>query len=251
MVWARIRTSVTQNTLHNLSYHVVHVEDITERKRTEAALHETEERFRVMADGCPSMMWVTDAQGELQFINRTYREFCETTYEQLQQGKWQLLIHPEDAPKYLAAFQRAVREHKPFRAEARVRRSDGKWRWLASYAEPRLAPDGGYLGHVGLSPDITERKRAEQALRSSEEKFRQLAENIHEVFWMMTPSADEILYVSPAYEQVWGRSRDSLYQKPDGMGGGHPSRRPGTGSRIIRPPDQGRSDRVGIPHTNP
>jgi PAS domain S-box-containing protein len=214
VVWARISASITHDSLRNLSYHVVHVEDITERKRTEAALRESEKRFRVMADGCPAMMWVADAQGELQFINRTYREFYETTCEHLQQGKWQSLIHPDDAPKYLAAFQHAVRAHKPFRAEARVRRSDGKWRWISSYAEPRMAPDGGYLGHVGLSPDVTERKRAEQALRSSEEKFRQLAENIHEVFWIMTPAADEILYVSPAYEQVWGRSRESLYQNP-------------------------------------
>ena len=62
--------------------------------------------------------------------------------------------------------------------------------------------------------DITERKRADQALRSSEEKFRQLAENIHEVFWMMPPTADQMLYVSPAYEQVWGRTCESLYQNP-------------------------------------
>jgi PAS domain S-box-containing protein len=62
--------------------------------------------------------------------------------------------------------------------------------------------------------DISERKLAEQALRSSEEKFRQLAENIREVFWMMSPAADEILYISPAYEQVWGRTCDSLYRSP-------------------------------------
>ena len=62
--------------------------------------------------------------------------------------------------------------------------------------------------------DISERKLAEQALPSSEEKFRQLAENIHEVFWTMSPAADEMLYISPAYEQVWGRTCDSLYRSP-------------------------------------
>jgi PAS domain S-box-containing protein len=63
--------------------------------------------------------------------------------------------------------------------------------------------------------DITERKRAEQVLRDSEEKFRQLAENIREVFFVLTPSADRTLYVSPAFEQLWGRSCDSAYRNPN------------------------------------
>ena len=188
--------------------------NISERKRAEEALRESEERFRNLADGCPTMLWVTNAEGGTQFINRTYREFFGTTCEQVDDGKWQLLIHPDDASEYVAAFQRAVREHAPFRAEARVRRADGEWRWFGSYATPRLSPNGAFLGHVGLSADITERRRAEQALRSSEEKFRQLAENIREVFWIMPPEANEVLYVSPAYERVWGRSCDSLYQNP-------------------------------------
>ena len=87
----------------------------------------------------------------------------EQHYEQVEGGKWQTLVHPDDASDYIGAFQRAVREHAPFRAEARVRRADGQWRWLGSYAEPRFSPGGEYLGHVGLSADITERKQAEQA----------------------------------------------------------------------------------------
>src|ERR1035438_2252566 len=62
--------------------------------------------------------------------------------------------------------------------------------------------------------EITTRKLAEQTLQKSEEKFRQLAENIREVFWMMSPAGEEILYVSPAYEQVWGRSCAKLYRNP-------------------------------------
>src|SRR5580698_7736017 len=92
------------------------------------------------------------------------------------------------------------------------RSANGEWRWLANYAEPRFSADGEFLGHVGLSLDITESKQVEQALRSSEEKFRQLAENIREVFWIMPPETDEIPYVSPAFEQVWGRTRESVYK---------------------------------------
>ena len=67
---------------------------------------------------------------------------------------------------------------------------------------------------LGIGQAIDERKRASEALRSSEEKFRQLAENIREVFWMMNAAGDEMLYISPAYEEVWGRSRRELYENP-------------------------------------
>ena len=352
VIWARMKISMVCDSGGSAGYYVVHVEDITERKRAEEALCESEDRFRGMADSCPTMMWVTGADGGVQFINLTYREFCGTSYEDVQAGNfWKELIHPDDAPEYVGAFDRAVREQTPFRAESRIRRADGEWRLIGSYATPRLSPGGTFLGHVGLTSDITERRHADQALRdsrefaqttidalsshicvldetgtiiavnrawtkfaednptaesnhgqpeclgegtnylvvcdradameavavaagiravlhgqseqyateypchapdrqrwfitrisrffsrrvpriliehiditerkkteqalqSSEEKFRQLTENIREVFFILTPESDELLYISPAYEQVWGRTRESLYRDP-------------------------------------
>jgi len=214
VVWVRVRLLLVRDGAGSPLYFVAHVEDISERRRAEEALRESEERFRVMADGCPAFMWVTDAEGGVRFVNRTYQEFFGMTIEEVEGGMWRTLLHPDDAPNYLATRQRAVEERAPFRAEARVRRAGGEWRWIATYAEPRFSPGGEFLGHVVLSPDITERKQAEEALQSSEEKFRQLAEHIRKVFWMMTPATAKVLYVSPAYEQVWGRTCESLYQKP-------------------------------------
>ena len=214
VVWARIRVSLVRDSTGAPSYSVVHAEDITERKRAEEALHESEDRFQVLADSCPTMLWVTDGAGGVRFVNRAYRELCGVTSEQSEGDKWQLTIHPDDAAGYLAIFQRAVREHTAARAEARFRRADGEWRWVISYAGPRFSPSGVFLGHVGLSLDITERKQIEQALAASEEKFRELAENIREVFWIMSPTTGETLYISPAYERVWGRTCESLYRDP-------------------------------------
>ncbi len=213
-----VHVSVCASAIRNAAGEIVGssaiLRDVSWRVQAERRLRESEERFRIMADGCPAPMWVTDAEGGVQFINRAYREFGGMSFEQVEGGKWQLLLHPDDAPQYLANLRSAIRERSAFRTEARARRADGEWRWMASYAEPRFSPDGEFLGHVGLSPDITERKLAESALQRSEEKFRQIAENIHEVFWMMSLESHEMLYVSPAYEQVWGRSCESLYQNP-------------------------------------
>ncbi len=215
VIRARTRISAVPDATRKPLYLVVHVDDITERKRAEEALHESEDRFRIMADGCPTMMWVTNAEGGIEFINRAFREFFGIAYEQAEGENWQSVLHPEDARRYTSEFQRRVREQTSFRAETRVRNADGEWRWVDSYAEPRFSPAGQFLGHVGLSPDITERKSAVEALRSSEEKFRQLAENIREVFWIMSPAEGQMLYVSPAYEQVWGRTCDSLHRNPE------------------------------------
>ena len=73
---------------------------------------------------------------------------------------------------------------------------------------------GRAIGTASIGQDITESRRSEEALRASEEKFRQIAENVSEVFWMMNSTTDEIVYVNPAYEQIWGRTCESLYQDP-------------------------------------
>ncbi len=152
--------------------------DFTDRKRAEEALRESEERFRMMADGCPTIILVTDAAGGNRFVNRTYREYFGVTSEQVEGGKWQPLLHPDDAAEYVGALMVAVRERAPFQAEARVRRADGEWRWIASYGEPRFSSGGEFLGHSGICTDITDRKQAEEALRESESRLRTLSDSL-------------------------------------------------------------------------
>ena len=139
--------------------------DITEQRLWEESLRESEERFRIMADSCPTIIWVTDAEGRTQLANRMYREFFGAGRAQWDPDQGGLLIHPDDHSEYMGSFLRAVRDRTSFRAEARVQRSDGEWRWIASHAEPRLSPTGEFLGHVGISPDITDRKQSEEALQ--------------------------------------------------------------------------------------
>ena len=138
--------------------------DVTERVRAEKALAESERRFRTMADGTPVMIWVTDAAGEIEFVNRAYCTFFGVTLQGVIEGGWLALVHDEDVADYTAAFRRALDERTSFHSECRVRRADGSWRWLASWGQPRLGPEGEFLGLVGSSPDVTPMKEAEARL---------------------------------------------------------------------------------------
>ncbi|MCD6041459.1 MAG: histidine kinase [Burkholderiales bacterium] len=147
--------------------------DITDRKRSEAALRESEDRFRSFTDSLPLIVWVHDADGAQEFVNRTFCEFFGVSREEMRAGRWQMLMHPEDGEAYSAAFFEAVRDRRPFHGEVRVRRHDGEWRWIESWGRPRFSPSGEFLGFVGTSADITERKRAERKVRESEAALRE------------------------------------------------------------------------------
>lgn len=151
--------------------------DITAIKKAEEALRESEERFRVMADGTPGLLWVTDGNGKRMFANKYYRDFFQLPPGQEVNEKWFLAIHPDDKAEYVEKMNEALIERKPFSAQARVKRADGEWRWLESNASPRFSPTGKFLGFVGISYDVTERKRAEEAYRESETRLRFYIDN--------------------------------------------------------------------------
>jgi PAS domain S-box-containing protein len=156
-----------------------------ECKRANEALRDSEERFRMIADSCPSMMWATSAEGVFNFSNKVCCDFFGMTHGELQAPKRPPLVHPDDAPGFLAAFDRAVGGRATFRMEARFRRADGEWRLLGVFAEPMFSSSGEYLGHIGLCADITERKRAGDALRESEQRHRQIVNSSNEGIWQI------------------------------------------------------------------
>ncbi len=143
-------------------------EDVTARKSIETALRESESRFREMAETSPVMIWVTDARGSVEFVNQAYRGFFGVREEDLRgPDGWKPLVHPDDVQTYAETFYACLRDGLPFYAEARMRRQDGQWRWIASDAAARLAADGRIIGYAGSSPDITEMKEAVAQVREA------------------------------------------------------------------------------------
>ena len=130
-------------------------------------LHESEDRFRTLADDGPLIVWVHDAHGNQEWVNNTFCEFFGVDRDTMKAERWQVLVHPDDSDEYAAAFAQAVTEHREFHASVRVRDRHGDWRWLESWARPRFEADGGFLGHVGASADVTDRRRAEADLAAA------------------------------------------------------------------------------------
>src|SRR5439155_1740300 len=135
-------------------------------------------------------------------------------------------LHPEDRPRVEREVRRLLTDGR-LTTEYRFRRKDGSYAWVQD--DSRLLLDAaGKPGEVfGAWLDVAERRQAEEALRESEQRFRELADNVREVFFVADPETGQALYLSPAYEEVFGRSREHAYgdHGPRGARAGSAARR--------------------------
>lgn len=164
--------------------HLVAVQflDITERKRVERDLAESEARFSALAEGLPMPVWVLDATGQLRFTNTAYAEFfgIDLQADEARPG-WGDVLHPQDAGVFAFELRSALEEQRNLRALVRARRHDGEWRWIEMTAVPRYSAEGEFIGLAGSSPDVTERRDIELAreqLLESERSARNAAESM-------------------------------------------------------------------------
>lgn len=152
---------------------IVMVTDIGARKRAEAALRESEMRFRTIADSAPVLIWMDGLHG-CEFVNHAYMEFIGV-HEQstVANYDWARYIHDEDRKAYLSVYLDAMRDRAPFDAQFRFRRSDGQYRWMRSVGRPRLTANGELVGYVGASIDITDIREAQDQLQRWSQELEQ------------------------------------------------------------------------------
>jgi len=152
---------LTEDTIEAIATAAAPIAQGIERKRAEEALRASEEKFHVLADTAPVMIWTSGPDKLCDFFNKPWLDFTGHTMKEELGSGWTKGIHPEDYDRCMEIYVRSFDAREPFKMEYRLRRHDGEYRWVSDHGVPRYSPGGDFLGYIGSLIDITERKLAE------------------------------------------------------------------------------------------
>ena len=162
--------------------------DLIERTLAEEALRESEERFRLIANTAPVMIWMSGAENEITYLNQNWLDYTGRPLDAVLGQRQAEVLHPDEAGRCREVYEKAFARRQPFQLEHRLRRHDGEYRWVMTTGVPRCNLDGSFVGYIGTGVDITERKLAEEVLstisqkliEAHEEESRRMARELHD-----------------------------------------------------------------------
>jgi PAS domain S-box-containing protein len=190
--------------------------DITELKQTEEALRKSEARLLQAQQIAHLGSWEFDlATRNITWSEELFRIFgldpaqSEPSYEEIM-----AVIADEDRDTLLSAIDQAIAEGSSYEIEHRIRRPDGTVRYIISKGQAEINEQQQVTKLFGIVLDMTDRKQTELALQESETRFQEMAQTLNQVSYVLSVATEQYLYISPAYEKIWGYSCASLYQNP-------------------------------------
>ena len=184
--------------------------DVTERLRSEERIRKLYQAI----EQSPAATAITDPEGRIEYVNAKFVEISGYCAEELIGSNPRVIKSGLTPPAVYEDMWRTIKSGADWHGIVRNRRKNGELYWESEVISPVKNERGEIVKFIAVKEDITARVEAVERLRESEARFRQLAEAIQEVFFLVDPSGAPVHYVSPAYEQIWGRSCQSMYDDP-------------------------------------
>jgi PAS domain S-box-containing protein len=172
--------------------------DVTERKGMEAALRESEERFREMADASPTLIWMSDTSKVRNYFNKRWLEFTGRTIEQEMGNGWVEKVHPEDLQYCIDIYINAFDAREEFSMEYRLQRYDGEYRWILDNGVPRFTSSGNFLGYIGSCIDISDAYRQAMQRKQAEAEREEMLVRVQQYAGQLRGLTEAALAINSA-----------------------------------------------------
>jgi PAS domain S-box-containing protein len=182
--------------------------DITARKRAEAALKESEERYRALAEAVPPVVWVTRPDGRVEYLNPRWEEYTGDPVEAAMGDGWAAYLHPDDRERTAAAWEAAVRTGERYDTQYRLRRRDGGYEWFLARGVPQKDAAGRVVRWFGTCANIHATRQLADDLRQSLDRFRSLTEAIPQMVWTTDP-AGRVTFFNRRWQEYTGLAPDA------------------------------------------
>ena len=191
--------------------------DITERKKAELKLQQSEAHFRFVTESAQALIWMSGMDKLCTWFNKVWLDFTGRTMEQEVGDGWVEGVHPDDVQHCYEIYVSHFDLRKPFSLEYRLRRHDGEYRWIIDNGTPRFNTQGIFEGYIGSCFDITDRKRSEENLRITASVFDNSQDGI-----VITDTNNNLIEVNPAFTRITGYEREEVIGKnPRLLSSGH------------------------------
>ena len=212
MTWGILATPLTVSLFYlilvaamayELSYDLIHAAQVNRQLRaTEATLRESEQRFRIVADAAPVLIWMSGVDKLCTFFNKRWLEFTGRSLEQEMGNGWAEGVHHADLQKCLETYAEAFDARKGFVIQYRLKRNDSEYRWISDHGVPRYDADGTFAGYIGSCVDVTDLLRQQRALHQFEERVSLAAEAAQLGVWEFDTVTDRV-WVSDKIRQLF------------------------------------------------